>query len=63
MTRSPIELFWTAKNNLIDFRHFRHLIRVMRRHDMTKKLTKTKTKTFGEHLLRAILETCDLSDI
>ena len=52
-----------------------HLIRVMRRHDLTKKntMTKTKTKTktktmtktntFREHLQRAILETCDLSDI
>ena len=25
------------KNNLLDFRHFRHLIRVMRRHDLTYK--------------------------
>ena len=47
----------------------RHLIRVMRRHDltnkktMTKTITKTKTmtktNTFKEHLQRAILETCD----
>ena len=43
-------------------------VRVMRRHGMTKKMTKTntktktqtQTKTFWEHLLRAILETCDL---
>ena len=38
----------------------------MRRHDMTKKITKTmtktKTKTFWEHLPRAILETCDIWD-
>ena len=30
---------------------------------MTKTNTKTKTNTFWEHLLRAILETCDLWDI
>ena len=29
----------------------------------TKTMTKTKTRTFWEHLLRAILETCDLWDI
>ena len=29
----------------------------------TKTKTKTMTKTFWEHLLRAILETCDLWDI
>ena len=40
---------------------FRHLIRVTRRHDLTKKRQKTKTKTFKEHLQRAILETCYLS--
>ena len=48
----------------------RHVIRVTRRHDLTKKKTMTKTKTrtktmtktniFREHLQRAILETCDL---
>ena len=48
----------------------RHLIRVMRRHDLTKKKTitktntktktMTKTNTFREHLEKAILETCDL---
>ena len=47
----------------------RHLIRVMRRDDLTKKKTNTKantktktmtkTNTFREHLQRAILETCD----
>ena len=53
----------------------RHLIRVMRRHDLTKKKTMTKTdtktdtktktmtKTFREHLKRAIPETCDLCKI
>ena len=30
---------------------------------MTMAKTKTKTNTFWEHLLRAILETCDLWDI
>ena len=49
---------------------FRHLIRVMKKHDLTNKKTMTKTKTktktmtktntFREHLHRAILETCDL---
>ena len=48
----------------------RRLIRVMRRHDLTKKKTMTKTKTktktmtktntLGEHLQRAIPETGDL---
>jgi len=50
----------------------RHLIRVIRTHDLTNKKTKTKTKiktktktmtktnTFREHLQRAILDTCDL---
>ena len=28
----------------------------------TKKMAKTKTNTFWEHLLRAILETCDIWD-
>ena len=48
----------------------KHLIRVMRRHNLTKKKTKTitntetktmtKTNKFREHLQRAILETFDL---
>ena len=50
----------------------RHLIRVIKRHDLTKKKTLTKTNaktmtmtntiTFKEHLQRAILEVenCDL---
>ena len=49
----------------------RHLIRVMRKLDPTKKntMTKTNTKTmtktdtFREHSQRATLETCDLWDI
>ena len=51
----------------------RHLIRVMRRDDLTKKKTmkktetKTKTKkmtkTFREHIQRAIPETCDLCNV
>ena len=51
----------------------RHLIRVMKRHDPTKKKTMTKTKTntktmtktntFRELHQRAILGTCDLIDI
>ena len=46
----------------------RHLIGVIRRHELTKKKTmtktntktKTETNTFREHLQRAILETFDL---
>ena len=48
----------------------RHLIRVMKRHDPTKKKTMTKkktntktmtkTNTFRELYQRATLETCDL---
>ena len=45
----------------------RHLIRAMRRHDLTNTMTVSKTKamtkTFREHLQGAILETCDLWDI
>ena len=59
-------LLLTLQSDPRDLRPLRHLIRVMKRHDMTKKKwtkTNTKTKTFWEHLLRAILETCDLWDI
>ena len=42
----------------------RHLIRVMSRHELTKKKTMTKTKTltntFRDYLQRMILETSDL---
>ena len=51
----------------------RHLIRVMRGHDLTNKktmtntktktMTMTKTNTFWDHLQRATLETCDLWDV
>ena len=53
----------------------RHLIRVMRSHEITNKktmtktntktkaMTMTKTNTFREHIQRATLETCDLWDI
>ena len=51
----------------------RHLIRVMRRHDLTNKKTMTKTmtmtktktmtKTLRERPQRVIPETYDLSDI
>ena len=51
----------------------RHLIRVIRRHDLTKKKTMTKTKTktrtmtktntFRELHQRAIIETFDHRDI
>ena len=69
-----------SKSDPGDLWPLRHLFRVMRRHNMTKKLTKTntktktmtmtmtktmtmtETKTFWEHLLRAILETCDIWD-
>ena len=62
-----------SRNDPRDLWPLRHLIRVVRRHDLTKKIimtktntktkTMTKTNTFREHLQRAILETCDLSYI
>ena len=63
--------FWNIrqlKSEPRDLWPLRHLIRVMRRHDMTKftktnTKTMTKTKTFWEYILKAILETCDLWDI
>ena len=59
---------WHTKNNLMGVIHFRHLIRVMRRHDLTKKYLPTYLPTYlctsiKEHLKGAILETCDLCDI
>ena len=55
-----------------DLWHLRHLIGVMRRHDLTNKKTMTKTNkktktmtktdTFREHLQRATPETCNLWD-
>merc|ERR1712020_378362 len=64
-----------TKSNLIDFRHFRHLIRVMRRHDLIKKYLPTYLPThlptylptylctsIREHPNGAILETLDLRD-
>ena len=44
----------------------RHLIRVMRKHDLTNKKTTTKTKTKKmtmTNAFKAIFETCDLSNI
>ena len=68
-----IHLENTLKRDPRDLWPLRHLIRVMRRHDLTKKKTMTKTNTktktmtksntFREHLQWAILETCDLWDI
>ena len=62
-----------SKSNPRDLRPLRHLIRVMRRHDLTNKKTmiKTKTmtktntitKTFRKRPQRTTLETCNLSDI
>jgi len=61
------------KSNRRDLWPLKHLVRVMRNHDIITKLTNTKTitltmrmtksKTFWEYFLRAILETCDLCDI
>ena len=58
-----------ANSNLRDLLPVRHLIREMRRHDLTKKkkLTKkmkmtkkkTMTKTFRKHPQRVILDTFD----
>ena len=57
-----------SKSDSRDLGPLRHLIKVMRRHDLTKKktmtktntMTMTKTNTFREHLQTVILETCDL---
>ena len=52
-----------------DSKALRHLIRVMRKHDLANKKTKTTrktmtmTNTFREHHQRATFETFDLSDI
>ena len=60
-----------SKNDPRDLWALRHLIRVTRRHDLTKKtMTKTNTKTktisktntLRENLQRATLENCDLWD-
>ena len=56
-----------AKSNSRDLLPLRHMIRVMRRHDLTKKKTMTKTNTktmtktytLREHMQRVILETSD----
>ena len=51
--------FWRtpSKSNIWDFWPLRHLIRAMRKHDLTNKKTTTKTNTmtniFWEHLKRA----------
>ena len=42
---SPIYLQTPSKSNLWDFWPLRHLIRVMRKHDLTNKKTTTKTNT------------------
>ena len=65
--------FLTSKSDPRDLWPLRHMIRVIMRHDLTKRnimtktntktKTMTKTNTFREHLQRAILETFDLWDI
>ena len=66
--------FLTLQSNPRDLWPLRHLIRVMRRHDLTKKITHLPTylptyppthlpTSVGEHPQGAILETCDLWDI
>ena len=60
--------FWNTQRDPRHLWTFGHLLRVMRKHDLTNKKTKTKTKTmtmkitttFREHLQRAISETFDL---
>ena len=59
-----------SKSNPRDLSPFRHWIRMMRRHTLTNKKTKTTTKTITktkemanttrEHPQRAIAETCDI---
>ena len=46
LTNSQDFTNWHTKSNLIDFRHFRHLIRVMRRHDLIKKYLPTYLHTY-----------------
>jgi len=68
-----IRVFTTLQSDPRDLWPLRHLIRVMKGHDLTNKktmtntntwtMTMTKTNTFWEHLQRATLETCDLWDI
>ena len=51
-----------VKTRLVEVKtRLRHVMRVMRRHYLTNKKTKTitKTNTFREHLQRATLETCE----
>ena len=69
--RAPLTIraFTTLQSDPRDLWPLGHLIRVMRRHDLTQKKTvtktntKTKTNIFREHIQRAILETWDLWDI
>ena len=59
-----------SKSDLRALWPLRHMIRVIMRHDLTKRNIRTKTNsktktitktiTFREHLQRAIIETCDL---
>ena len=50
-----------SKGDLLYFSPLRHLIRVMRKHDLANKKTetKTKTKTLKELLQRAIIDNCN----
>ena len=62
-----------SKSDPRDSWPLRHMIRVIMRHDLTKKKimtrtntktkTMTKTNTFREHIQRVIIETCDLWDL
>ena len=73
LTNSGYFTDWHTKSDPRDLWPLRHLIRVMRRQDITTKKTMTKTNTntktmtktntFREHLQRAILETYDIWDI
>ena len=50
-----LEFCW-KKSDSRDLWPLRHVIRVMGRHDLNNKKTMTKTKTYREHLQRAILD-------
>ena len=73
LTPLTIRVFTTLQSDPRDLWPLRHVIRVMKGHDLTNKktmtntntktMTMTKTNTFWEHLQRATLETCDLWDI
>ena len=65
MTKTKTNIFRKhIQRDPTDLRPLRHLIRVMRGHDLTNKSTMTKTntntKTLTKTMIKTILETCDI---